>query len=60
MLLSGGKNAVDETTGYSMYSYVEVTEGQLVCRTYGVNVPAQLASPGLQNGKYLDGFMLKK
>ena len=60
MLLSGGKNAVDETATYSMYSYVEVTQSQLVCRTYGVNVPAQIASPSLENGKYLDGFMLKK
>ncbi len=60
MLLSGGKNAVDTTASYSMYSYVEVTNGQLVCRTYGVNVPAQFNSPSLENGKYLDGFMLKK
>lgn len=60
MLLSGGKNAVDEITGYSMYSYVEVTDNTLVCRTYGVNVPAQLENPSLDNGKYLDGFLLRK
>ena len=60
MLLSGGKNAVDTEASYSMYSYVEVTANKLVCRTYGVNVPAQIASPSLENGKYLDGFMLTK
>ena len=62
MLLSGGKNAVD-TTGeksYSMYSYVEVTQDKLVCRTYGVDVPAQIMNPSLDNGVYLDGFMLRK
>ena len=62
MLLSGGKYAVD-TTGeksYSMYSYIEVTDGKLVCRTYGVDVPAQITSPSLDNGVYLDGFMLTK
>ena len=62
MLLSGGKYAVD-TTGektYSMYSYVEVTGDKLVCRTYGVDVPAQILTPSLDNGVYLDGFMLRK
>lgn len=60
MLLSGGKNAVDESAVYSMYSYVEVENDKLVCRTYGVNVAAQVVTPSLDNGKYLDGFMLKK
>jgi hypothetical protein len=59
-LLSGGKNAVDAEAKYSMYSYLEVTADTLVCRTYGVNVPAQFANPSLDNGKYLDGFMLRK
>lgn len=59
-LLSGGKNAVDGEAKYSMYSYLEVTADTLVCRTYGVNVPAQFANPSLDNGKYLDGFMLRK
>lgn len=61
MLLSGGKNAADATgRAYSMYSYVEVTADKLVCRTYGVDVPAQLKNPSLDNGAYLDGFMLRK
>ncbi len=62
MLLSGGKYAVDASgeKSYSMYSYVEVTADKLVCRTYGVDVPAQIASPSLNNGVYLDGFMLRK
>lgn len=62
MLLSGGKYAVD-TTGeksYSMYSYVEVTGDKLVCRTYGVDVLSQVKNPSLDNGVYLDGFMLRK
>ena len=60
MLVSGGKGAVSDTTGYSMYSYVEVKADKLVCRTYGVDVPSQLANPSLDNGVYLDGFMLSK
>lgn len=60
MLLSGGVGAIDENVGYSMYSYVEVQQGILVCRTYGVDVVAQYSSPSLTNGKYLDGFLLRK
>ena len=60
MLLSGGKGAIDNESGYSMYSYVEVTADKLVCRTYGVDVPAQIENPSLDNGVYLDGFMLRK
>ena len=64
MLLSTGSTAIDgsggNSTGYSMYSYLEVTGDKLVCRTYGVNVPAQVKSPSLDNAKYLDGFMLQK
>ena len=63
MLLSGGKNAINpdmESRGYSMYSYVEVLQDKLVCRTYGVDVEAQVVSPSLDNGIYLDGFMLTK
>jgi len=58
--LSGGKGAIDDESGYSMYSYVEVTADKLVCRTYGVNAKAQVASPSLENGKCIDGFMLRK
>lgn len=61
-LLSGGKYAID-TSGeksYSMYSYVEVKQDKLVCRTYGVHVESQIKSPSLENGIYLDGFMLTK
>lgn len=43
-----------------MYSYVEVSEDALVLRTYGVNVVANAASFSLDNGRYLDGFMLTK
>jgi hypothetical protein len=60
MLLSGGKGAIDNESGYSMYSYVEVTADKLVCRTYGVNAKAQVASPSIENGKCIDGFMLRK
>lgn len=62
MLLSGGKYAIDASgqKSYSMYSYVEVKQDKLVCRTYGVHVEGQLDSPGLDNGVYLDGFMLTK
>lgn len=60
MLLSGGKGAIDEKIGYSMYSYVEVDQEKLVCRTYGVDVVSQFNEPSLENGKYLDGFLLRK
>ena len=60
MLLSGGKGAIEDGVGYSMYSYVEVTQDTLVCRTYGVDVVAQYSTSSLTNGKYLDGFLLRK
>ena len=60
MLLSGGIGAIESRVGYSMYSYVEVDSEKLVCRTYGVDVVSQHASPSLDNGRYLDGFMLTK
>ena len=60
MLLSGGIGAIESGVGYSMYSYVEVDSEKLVCRTYGVDVVSQHASPSLDNGRYLDGFMLTK
>ena len=60
MLLSGGKGAFNDTAAYSMYSYVEATQDKLVLRTYGVDVVAQHTAPSLANGKYLDGFMLRK
>ncbi len=51
-------------TNYTMYAYIEVSKGQLVVRTYGVNAlgmanetePANLDDYGL----YLEGFMLNK
>ena len=59
-MVSGGKGAIDDVASYSMYSYVEVTADKLVCRTYGVNVAAQVVSPSLANGVYVDGFMMSK
>ncbi len=49
---------------YTMYSYIEVSEGQLVVRTYGVNA-RKLAdetdiSKTTSYGVYLEGFMLNK
>ena len=60
MLLSGGVGAIDSGVGYSMYSYVEVQQDKLVCRTYGVDIVSQYSQPSLENGKYLDGFLLRK
>jgi hypothetical protein len=60
MLLSGGRGAIEDGVGYSMYSYVEVSQDTLICRTYGVDVVAQYSAPSLANGKYLDGFLLRK
>ncbi len=59
-LLSGAKGCISEDTPYSMYSYVEVKGDKLVVRTYGVDVKKQIVSPSLENGVYLDGFMLTK
>ena len=59
-MTAGGKGSIDEGYAYSMYSYVEVSEDALVLRTYGVNVVANAASFSLDNGRYLDGFMLTK
>lgn len=62
-LISGDytSNATGKTV--SMYSYLEVTNNQLVCRTYGVDVAAQKSLTGtdiLSAGYYLDGFMLTR
>lgn len=59
-MTAGGKGSIDADNAYSMYSYVEVSEDALVLRTYGVNVVANAASFSLDNGRYLDGFMLTK
>lgn len=59
-LVGGKKGMINETTNYSMYSYVEVTSDKLVCRTYGVDVASQIASPSLNNAIYIDGFMRSK
>ena len=62
-LLSGGKYAIDASgeKSYSMYSYLEVMGDKLVCRTYGVDVKSQVNNKtSLENGVYIDGFMLTK
>ncbi len=59
-----GANGVTEGRGYSMYSYIEATETQLVLRTYGVDVKGlatdTTGASVTDFGVYLDGFMLNK
>ena len=59
-LVGGKKGMINDKANYSMYSYVEVTSDKLVCRTYGVDVASQIASPNLDNAIYIDGFMRSK
>ena len=61
-LLSGDKGCIDANKAYSMYSYVEINENQIVVRTYGVDViGASTATENYTNfGRYLDGFMISK
>ena len=64
-LISGDYTANVSGKTVSMYSYVEVSQNQLVCRTYGVDPAGQktISNNGgdiLSAGYYLDGFMLTK
>ena len=61
MLLSAGDRPDDGVEkGGSMYSYIEVTDGELVVRTYVVDVKAQAQNLSLDNAYYLDGIKLTK
>ncbi len=62
MMLSGAKRTADgEDTTYSMYSYIEVSAGELLVRTYGVPVHWNATNPTAQReSKLLDGFRLTK
>jgi hypothetical protein len=62
-LISGDYTSNVTGKTVSMYSYVEVTQNQLVCRTYGVDTAGQKGLTGtdiLSAGYYLDGFMLTR
>lgn len=59
-----GANGVTAGSSYSMYSYIEATDTQLVLRTYGVDVKGlatdTTGASVTDFGVYLDGFMLSK
>ncbi len=61
MMLSGGARPDDGVAeGGSMYAYVEVSDNEIVVRTYVVDCKAQAQNVSLDNTYYLDGFRLTK
>ncbi len=62
-LLGGGAGYFDEKAR-SMYSYLEVKDGELIVRTYGVDIKGLAAEENATNvlnyGVYMDGYILTK
>lgn len=62
-LLGGGAGYFDEKAR-SMYSYLEVKDGELIVRTYGVDIKGLAAETNdanvLNYGVYMDGYILTK
>ena len=61
-LIGGGKGGFTSDKAYSMYSYVCLSETELILRTYGVDVAGIAAAETnlTDYGVYLDGFKLSK
>lgn len=61
-LIGGGKGGFASDKAYSMYSYVCLSETELILRTYGVDVAGIAAAETnlTDYGVYLDGFKLSK
>lgn len=61
MMLTAMKRTDDgEDTGYSMYSYIEASDDELLVRTYGVPVKQNALENKYDNNKFIDGFRLTK